>query len=250
MTRRDTCCRSSPNRLRIARPCFTRSSNAKAARASERAILKPCLKPSSTSRRCAVIWYEKEPGDRGAEPQRQEDTLAAATLALCGQTLIFMWSENLRYQTGFGNEFATEAIAGALPAGQNSPQKAPFGLYAEQLSGSPFTAPRATNRRSWLYRIRPSVLHKPFRQIDQGRIRTAPLSAKSLTPNQLRWDPLPLPGKPTDFVAGLITMGGNGDAGAAVGAGIHIYAATAPMRDRFFYNADGEMLIVPEQGRL
>jgi homogentisate 1,2-dioxygenase len=161
-----------------------------------------------------------------------------------------MASENLRYQTGFGNEFATEAIAGALPAGQNSPQKAPFGLYAEQLSGSPFTAPRAINRRSWLYRIRPSVVHKPFKQIDQGLIRTAPLSAKSLTPNQLRWDPLPFPRKATDFVSGLITMGGNGDAGASVGAGIHIYAATAPMRDRFFYNADGEMLIVPERGRL
>jgi homogentisate 1,2-dioxygenase len=157
---------------------------------------------------------------------------------------------SIHYQTGFGNEFATEAIAGALPAGQNSPQKAPFGLYAEQLSGSPFTAPRALNRRSWLYRIRPSVLHKPFKQIDHGLIRTAPFSAESLTPNQLRWDPLPLPSKATDFVAGLITMGGNGDAGASTGAAIHIYAANAPMRDRFFYNADGEMLIVPERGRL
>jgi homogentisate 1,2-dioxygenase len=156
----------------------------------------------------------------------------------------------IRYQSGFGNDFSTEALAGALPAGQNSPQKAPFGLYAEQFSGSPFSAPRATNRRSWLYRIRPSVLHKPFRQISHGLIRTAPFNEAPSTPNQLRWDPLPLPKKPTDFIDGLMTMGGNGDAGASVGAGIHIYTANAPMRDRFFYNADGEMLIVPERGRL
>jgi homogentisate 1,2-dioxygenase len=162
-----------------------------------------------------------------------------------------MSSLNLRYQTGFANDFATEAIAGALPVGQNSPQRAPFGLYAEQFSGSPFTAPRTLNRRSWLYRIRPSVLHKPFKQIDHGLLRTAPVrETQSLTPNQLRWDPLPLPQKPTDFVAGLMTMAGNGDAGASTGAAIHIYAANTPMRDRFFYNADGEMLIVPERGRL
>jgi homogentisate 1,2-dioxygenase len=162
-----------------------------------------------------------------------------------------MSSLNLRYQTGFANDFATEAVAGALPVGQNSPQRAPFGLYAEQFSGSPFTAPRTLNRRSWLYRIRPSVLHKPFKQIDHGLLRTAPVrETQCLTPNQLRWDPLPLPKKPTDFVAGLMTMAGNGDAGASAGAAIHIYAANTPMRDRFFYNADGEMLIVPERGRL
>jgi homogentisate 1,2-dioxygenase len=156
----------------------------------------------------------------------------------------------LRYQSGFGNDFATEAIAGALPVGQNSPQKPPFGLYAEQFNGSPFSAPRATNRRSWLYRIRPSVLHKPFRQISHGLIRTGPFNEVPSTPNQLRWDPLPLPKRPTDFIDGLMTMGGNGDVGASAGAGIHIYAANAPMRDRFFYNADGEMLIVPERGGL
>ncbi|MBO0722911.1 MAG: homogentisate 1,2-dioxygenase, partial [Blastocatellia bacterium] len=117
------------------------------------------------------------------------------------------------YQTGFGNDFATEAIAGALPVGQNSPQRAPFGLYAEQFSGSPFSAPRAVNRRSWLYRIRPSVLHRPFQQISNGLIRTAPFNEAPLTPNQLRWDPLPIPDKPTDFVAGLITIGASGDAG-------------------------------------
>ncbi len=162
-----------------------------------------------------------------------------------------MSSAKLPYQSGFGNDFATEARAGALPIGQNSPQKPPLGLYAEQFSGSPFTAPRGINRRSWLYRIRPSVVHKPFKRIANGLIRTAPFDENpSTTPNQLRWDPLPLPQKPTDFIDGLVTMGANGDVGMSTGAGIHIYAANAPMRDRFFYNADGELLIVPERGRL
>jgi homogentisate 1,2-dioxygenase len=161
-----------------------------------------------------------------------------------------MGSANLQYQSGFGNEFATEAIAGALPRGQNAPQRAPFGLYTEQFSGSPFTAPRAANRRSWLYRIRPSVKHRPFRQIDNGLLRSAPFNEAPVTPNQLRWDPLPMPVEPTDFVDGLVTMAGNGDLEMCMGVGIHIYASNSPMRDRFFYNADGEMLIVPERGRL
>ena len=150
----------------------------------------------------------------------------------------------LNYQTGFGNEFATEAILGALPVGQNSPQQAPLGLYAEQLSGTAFTAPRSANRRSWLYRIRPSVLHKPFRQISSRLLRSAPFNELPPTPNQLRWDPLPLPTEPTDFVDGLVTIAGND------GIGIHIYTANRSMQDRFFYNADGELLIVPELGRL
>src|SRR5574340_1110537 len=74
----------------------------------------------------------------------------------------------LTYQSGFGNEVATEALAGALPVGQNSPQRCPYGLYAEQLSGTAFTAPRGANRRSWLYRIRPAAVHMPFRRIDNG----------------------------------------------------------------------------------
>ncbi len=161
-----------------------------------------------------------------------------------------MSSVNLQYQSGLGNEFATEAIAGALPQGQNSPQRAPFGLYAEQFSGTAFTAPRATNCRTWTYRIRPSVTHKPFRQISNGLLRSGPFDETPPPPNQLRWDPLPLPTEPTDFVEGLITMAGNGSPAAQSGAGIHIYAANAAMRDRFFYNADGEMLVVPERGRL
>ncbi len=154
------------------------------------------------------------------------------------------------YQSGFGNEFATEALPGALPKGQNSPQKVAFGLYAEQLSGTPFTALRATNRRTWTYRIRPSVIHKPFRQCSNRLLRSGPFSEITATPNQLRWNPLPLPHEPTDFIDGLMTMAGCGDAAMWSGTGIHIYAANASMQDRFFYNADGEMLIVPEQGRL
>ena len=148
----------------------------------------------------------------------------------------------LNYQTGFGNEFATEAIPGALPVGQNSPQQAPFGLYAEQLSGTAFTAPRTANRRSWLYRSRPSVQHKPFKQISNRLLRTAPFNELPPTPNQLRWNPLPLPTEPTDFVDGLTTIAGND------GIGIHIYVANQSMQDRFFYNADGELLVVPELG--
>jgi homogentisate 1,2-dioxygenase len=157
---------------------------------------------------------------------------------------------NLRYQSGFANEFATEAISGALPQGQNSPQKHPLGLYAEQFSGTSFTAPRAANRRSWLYRIRPSVTHKPFDEIPSRLIRSGPFDEVPTPPNQLRWDPLPIPDVPTDFVDGIVTMGGNGDPSTQTGVAIHIYAANASMHDRFFYDADGELLIVPQHGRL
>ena len=155
----------------------------------------------------------------------------------------------LRYQSGFGNEFATEALAGALPVGQNSPQKTPYGLYAEQLSGTAFTAPRGANRRSWLYRIRPAAVHRPFKRSDNGRI-THRFDDVEATPNQLRWDPLPIPAEPQDFVQGLVTMAGNGDPGSQSGCGIHLYAANRSMEDRYFYSADGEMLIVLQHGRL
>ena len=155
----------------------------------------------------------------------------------------------LGYQSGFGNEFATEALTGALPVGQNSPQRAPYGLYAEQLSGTAFTAPRGANRRSWLYRIRPAAMHEPFSQLDNMRI-VSRFDAAPTPPNQLRWDPLPIPGNATDFVDGLVTMAGNGDPAAQSGCGIHMYTANVSMKDRFFYDADGELLIVPQQGRL
>lgn len=156
----------------------------------------------------------------------------------------------MNYQSGFGNEIATEAIPGALPQGQNSPQRVAHGLYAEQLSGTAFTAPRRENKRTWTYRIRPSVQHKPFRLSDNGLIRSAPFTEMRPTPQQLRWHPLPLPAASVDFVDGLITMAGNGDVAMNAGVGIHIYACNASMQKRFFYNADGEMLIVPERGVL
>src|SRR5436190_16952531 len=124
----------------------------------------------------------------------------------------------LRYQSGFGSEFATEALPGALPQGQNSPQKAPYGLYAEQLSGTAFTAPRAANRRSWLYRIRPAALHEPFVELDNPRI-VSRFDGVPTPPNQLRWDPLPIPQIATDFVDGLVTLAGNGDTAAQTGCG-------------------------------
>jgi homogentisate 1,2-dioxygenase len=148
-----------------------------------------------------------------------------------------------RYQSGFANELSTEALTGALPVGRNSPQRCPYGLYAEQLSGTAFTAPRSDNRRSWLYRIRPAVTHKPFRKIDNRRLKGS-FDEVATPPSQLRWSPLPFPDKRTDFVDGIVTMAGNS------ACGIHIYAATASMVDRYFYDADGELLIVPQQGRL
>ena len=155
----------------------------------------------------------------------------------------------MKYMTGFGNEFATEAIAGALPQGQNSPKQAPLGLYAEQLSGTPFTAPRAHNRRSWLYRIRPSAMHRAYRRIDDGLIRSAPFTEAGPSPNRLRWDPLPLPSAPTDFIAGLVTICGNGDAAANAGMAVHIYCANRSMEAaRVFVDADGELLLVPQEG--
>ena len=157
---------------------------------------------------------------------------------------------NPEFQSGFGNEFSSEAVSGALPQGRNSPQRAPRGLYAELLSGTAFTAPRAQNRRTWAYRIRPSATHKPYKRIESRLLRTAPFTEMPASPTQLRWSPFPPPTAPTDFVEGLKTLGGNGDAGAQIGIGIHLYAANRSMKDRAFYNADGEMLLVPQQGRL
>ncbi len=156
---------------------------------------------------------------------------------------------DLSYQSGFGNEFATEALQGALPVGQNSPQRCPYGLYAEQFTGTAFTAPRAANRRSWLYRIRPAAVHAPFVRHDDGRV-TSDFTQIETPPNQLRWDPLPMPDAPTDFVDGLITFAGNGDPHQQIGCAISLFAANRSMNDRFFYSADGELLFVPQQGRL
>ena len=156
---------------------------------------------------------------------------------------------DIRYQTGFCNDFATEAMPGALPSVRNSPQHCPYGLYAEQYSGTAFTAPRHTSRRSWLYRIRPAAMHGAYRRL-AGRNLVAVFDAMLASPNQLRWDPLPVPTEPVDFVDGLVTVGGTHSAPADRGCAIHWYAASRSMHDRFFSNSDAELLIVPQLGRL
>ena len=151
---------------------------------------------------------------------------------------------------GFGNHFSTEAVAGALPAGRNSPQHAPFGLYAEQMSGTAFTAPRSENRRSWLYRLRPTANHGAYAPYEGGMwLRSAPFNEVPASPNRMRWNPMPLPENDTDFVDGLVTYGGNGDTASGTGVAVHGFAAGKSMR-RAFYNADGELLILPQQGTL
>jgi len=155
------------------------------------------------------------------------------------------------YQSGFGNGFETEALPGALPVGRNSPQRCAYGLYAEQLSGSPFTAPRASNERSWLYRIRPTVAHwGTFRPRDAGLWRTAPCPEVMTPPAPMRWDPIPLPDGEVTLLQGIRTITTAGDAGAQAGMASHIYVATRSMVDEYFYNADGELLFVPQQGSL
>lgn len=152
---------------------------------------------------------------------------------------------------GFGNHHASEAIAGTLPVGRNSPQHVPFGLYAEQFSGTAFTAPRAENRRSWLYRMRPSAGHAPFAPYESASLlRSGPFDEVPPSPNRLRWNPLPVPQEPVDFIDGLVTYVGNGDVAAGTGCGIHLYAATRSMIDRAFFSADGEFLILPQMGSI
>ena len=154
------------------------------------------------------------------------------------------------YLTGFANHHASEAVPGALPIGRNSPQHVPFGLYAEQLSGTAFTAPRSENRRSWLYRLRPTANHGAFTPCaGSSLLRSAPFDKVPPSPNRLRWDPLPMPGVPTDWLDGLVTYGGTGSVAEQSGVGIHLYTADRDM-DRAFFCADGELLIVPQQGRL
>ena len=191
--------------------------------------------------------------DSRAQPESQpESPRPVRQDAASGQRSAQSAAAGPAYQSGFGNEFATEALPGALPVGRNSPQRCAYGLYAEQLSGTAFTAPRSDNRRSWLYRIRPAAQHRPFARIDNGRL-SGNFDEEPATPNQLRWDPLPIPAaatQPLDFIDGLVTMAGNGDPRAQSGCGIHLYAANRAMVDRCFYDADGELLIVPQEGRL
>jgi homogentisate 1,2-dioxygenase len=158
----------------------------------------------------------------------------------------------LHYMPGFGNDFETESLPGALPQGQNSPQRCAYGLYAEQLSGSPFTAPRGINERSWLYRIRPSVKHSGrFTPASRKDWKTAPnLDDHELPIGQLRWNPTPMPQEPVNFIDGIRTMTTAGDVHGQTGMAAHVYAFNRDMEDDYFFNADGEMLLVPEKGRL
>jgi homogentisate 1,2-dioxygenase len=159
-------------------------------------------------------------------------------------------NDGLEYLAGFGNEHQSEALPGALPVGRFSPQRPALGLYAEQLSSTAFTVPRALNRRTWFYRIRPSVTHGDFRPMEAGLLRTSPLEQGEPLPAQMRWDPLEVPEGPTDFLDGLVTMAVNGNAANQAGVGVHVYRATSSMGRRYLYDADGELLIVPQLGSL
>jgi homogentisate 1,2-dioxygenase len=159
-------------------------------------------------------------------------------------------STKLQYQCGFGNHFASEAVSGALPVGRNSPQRTPRGLYAEVLSGTAFTAPRAENHSTWLYKLRPSAMHGPYRRIADGDLRSGPFTEVETPPNRLRWNPFPIPDAPTDFIDGLFTLAGSGDPAAQAGLAVHLYRANRSMSERYFWNADAEMMLVPQQGAI
>jgi homogentisate 1,2-dioxygenase len=159
-------------------------------------------------------------------------------------------TESLRYMTGFGGHFESEAVEGALPKGRNSPQRPAFGLYSEQLSGTSFTAPRHENRRSWLYRMRPTADHPPFAAYDGAPLFAAPPSPAPLAPNRLRWDPPADLPEAADFVDGLVTMLHARRPEDLEGCAVHLYRASKSMDDRLFVDADGELVIVPRQGAI
>jgi homogentisate 1,2-dioxygenase len=154
------------------------------------------------------------------------------------------------YMTGFANQFESEAVAGALPTGRNSPQRPPFGLYAEQLSGTAFTAPRHENRRSWLYRMRPTADHRPFEPYGGAPLFAPGTVKQPLAPNRLRWDPPADLPDGADFVDGMVTMLGNRDPSDLEGVAVHLYRASKSMTGRVFVDADGELLIIPQSGAL
>jgi len=159
-------------------------------------------------------------------------------------------SDEPRYMSGFGGHFETEAVEGALPKGRNSPQKPAFGLYAEQLSGSAFTMPRSENRRSWLYRMRPTADHRPFTRYEGAPLFSASADEAPLAPNRLRWDPPADLPEGTDFVDGLVTMLTTRDPSDLEGVAVHLYCASKTMERRVFVDSDGELLVIPQQGAL
>ncbi len=154
------------------------------------------------------------------------------------------------YQSGFGNNFATEAVSGALPVGRNSPQRTPHGLYAEVLSGTAFTAPRAENHSTWLYKLRPSAMHGAYRRIPDREWRSGPFHEVETPPNRLRWNPFPIPEAPADFIDGLLTVAGSGDPASQAGLAVHVYRANRSMSERYLWNADAEMMFMPQQGAI
>src|SRR5438270_12182645 len=156
----------------------------------------------------------------------------------------------LEYQSGFGNVHGTEAVRGALPVGQNAPQRPPKGLYAEVISGTSFTAPRAENLSSWLYRLRPSAMHAPFRRSDERAVRSGPFREVETPPNRLRWNPLPIPNTPADVLDEMITLAGSGEPAAQSGVAVHIYRANRSMSERYFVDSDGELMFVPQLGEI
>ena len=169
-----------------------------------------------------------------------------------GMTRAASAGPHIGYMPGFGNDFETEALPGALPQGQNSPQKCNYGLYAEQLSGTAFTAPRGQNERTWCYRIRPSVHHTGrFMPIDLPHWKTAPHVLPGVTSlGQYRWDPIPVPDQPLTWLTGMRTMTTAGDVNIQVGMATHVYLVTQSMQDEYFFSADSELLVVPQEGRL
>ena len=158
----------------------------------------------------------------------------------------------LNYLSGFGNQFESEALPGALPVGRNSPQQVAHGLYAELLSGSAFTAPRAENRRTWLYRRQPSVVTGAYQPLPQAHWKSGAAGGVDAPPDPLRWHPIDVPARDElalDFIDGLRSIAVNGDVQAQTGVAVHLVLANQSMQ-RALVNADGEMLLVPQQGVL
>src|ERR1041384_1882346 len=208
--------------------------------------------------------------ERGASYRPRDDTNTSCIQILNHTASRSEKTMQFTYQHGFSNHFASEALAGALPLGRNSPQRAPKGLYAEVLSGTAFTTPRAENRSSWLYKLRPSAMHPVYRRIADGELRSAPFSEVDTPPNRLRWNPFPLPTQPRDLVEGLATLAGGragtrpprhfgeglttiagcGKVASQTGLAVHVFRANRSMSERCFWNADGELMLVPQQGGL
>ncbi len=159
-------------------------------------------------------------------------------------------SDGTRYQSGFGNAFASEAVEGVLPAGRNSPQRVARGLYAEQLSGTAFTAPRHANLRTWMYRRRPSAAGGSYQALPHPWLATGARDGVPVPPDPMRWHPLAIPAEPLDFIDGLRTIAVNGDADAQTGMAAHVYFANRSMERRAFVDVDGELLLVPQEGAL